>query len=40
MLDAQGTPRIEQFQVAGLAGNDTIGFVTPDTALPTGVINP
>lgn len=40
ILDAQGTPLIEQFQIAGLAGNDTIGFVTADTSLPTGVVNP
>ncbi|MCA9137072.1 MAG: hypothetical protein KDB00_09945, partial [Planctomycetales bacterium] len=28
MLDAQGTPLIEQFRISGLAGNDMIGFYT------------
>ncbi len=40
MLDANGKPLIEQFQIAGLAGHDTIGFVTAGTQLPAGITNP
>ncbi|MFT5524412.1 MAG: Ca2+-binding RTX toxin-like protein, partial [Pirellulaceae bacterium] len=40
LLDDQGDFLIEQIRVAGLGGNDVIGFVTADTVLPTGVFNP
>uniref|UniRef100_UPI00356A9D5F LamG-like jellyroll fold domain-containing protein n=1 Tax=Stieleria sp. TaxID=2795976 RepID=UPI00356A9D5F len=33
MLDAAGTPLVEQFRISGLAGNDTIGFYTDDIVI-------
>ena len=40
VLGTGGRPLVEQFQIAGLAGNDTIGFVTASTQLPAGITNP
>ncbi len=40
MLAEDGTPLVEQIRVAGLRGHDVIGFVTPQTQLPEGIVNP
>ncbi|MFT5126014.1 MAG: Ca2+-binding RTX toxin-like protein, partial [Verrucomicrobiales bacterium] len=40
LLDAEGVFAIEQLQIAGLVGDDVIGFVTGETPLPAGAINP
>lgn len=40
LLDGDGQLLIEQIQLAGLAGDDIIGFVTADSVLPNGVDNP
>ena len=39
-LKSDGTPLVEQFQIAGFAGNDVLGFATADAILPNTVTNP